>query len=126
MAQPSLFTQELADAFCAELAQGKSMKAVCEGDEFPTRKTIFCWLRTKPEFLAQYERAKRESADVLVDEITAIADDVTSDPNCRRIRMDARKWVASKLKPKAYGDKIALSGDDEGSPLVVSWLGAPQ
>lgn len=35
-----------------------------------------------------------------------------------RLRMDARKWVASKLKPKKYGDKLALAGDDE-SPLVV-------
>ena len=28
-----------------------------------------------------------------------------------RLRVDARKWVASKLKPKKYGDKTELSGE---------------
>jgi hypothetical protein len=33
-----------------------------------------------------------------------------------RLRIDARKWLASKLAPKKYGDKIdaTLSGPDGG------------
>ena len=34
--------------------------------------------------------------------------------NAARLRMDARKWVASKLKPRKYGDKVALTGHDDG------------
>ena len=32
--------------------------------------------------------------------------------NAARLRVDARKWVAAKLKPKVYGDRVeaALSG----------------
>ena len=33
-----------------------------------------------------------------------------------RLRVDARKWVAAKLKPRTYGDKLELSGDPE-NPL---------
>ena len=33
-------------------------------------------------------------------------------------RIDARKWVAAKLKPRKYGDKVQLSGDAE-NPLKV-------
>jgi hypothetical protein len=35
-----------------------------------------------------------------------IADETHTDPNCRRIRIDARKWYAGKLRPKVYGDRI--------------------
>ena len=32
--------------------------------------------------------------------------------NAARLRVDARKWVAAKLKPKVYGDRVeaAISG----------------
>jgi hypothetical protein len=38
-----------------------------------------------------------------------------------RLRIDTRKWLASKLKPKKYGDKLELGGDDN-SPLTVRIL----
>jgi hypothetical protein len=28
------------------------------------------------------------------------------------MRVDVRKWVASKMKPKKYGEKIAIGGDE--------------
>ena len=36
-----------------------------------------------------------------------------------RLRVDARKWIASKLKPKKYGDKTSV-GFDPDAPLKVS------
>lgn len=36
-----------------------------------------------------------------------------------RLQVDARKWIAAKLKPNRYGDKVELSGS-ESSPLKVS------
>jgi hypothetical protein len=56
----------------------------------------------------------------MVEDMHAIADDETLDPNSRRIRVDTRKWIASKLKPKKYGDKIELGGDTN-APLIISW-----
>jgi hypothetical protein len=37
-----------------------------------------------------------------------------------RLRVDARKWVAAKLLPKKYGDKVQqeVSGPD-GGPIEV-------
>jgi hypothetical protein len=34
-------------------------------------------------------------------------------------RIDSRKWCASKLKPKKYGDRVSLAGDAE-NPLQTS------
>jgi hypothetical protein len=30
----------------------------------------------------------------------------------KRVQVDARKWVASKLKPKVYGDRLDVSVTD--------------
>jgi hypothetical protein len=57
-----------------------------------------------------YARAKEDSADVNADEIREISDNLDEDPNSRRVRIDARKWIAAKLKPRKYGDKIEIGG----------------
>jgi hypothetical protein len=35
----------------------------------------------------------------------------------QRLRIDARKWFASKVAPKKYGDKLEVEG--KGLPLVI-------
>jgi hypothetical protein len=48
---------------------------------------------------AQYARAREEQAETLVGEIIEIAD-LEPDTNRARVRIDARKWYASKVLPK--------------------------
>ncbi len=135
--RPSIYTQELADKICAELSEGKSLRTVTKGEGMPVAKTIFNWFRTKPEFLQQYARAKEESSDALIEEMLDIADDGSNDfmtvvkgdkiyemenkevTNRSRLRVDTRKWIASKLKPKKYGDKLDMTtnGKDFPSPI---------
>jgi hypothetical protein len=63
----------------------------------------------------------------MADEIIGIADDADIDAGAgvakARLQVDARKWVASKLLPKKYGDKLQqeVSGPDGGA-LTVTWL----
>lgn len=116
--RPSKYTEALADKLCAQLAMGKSMRTVCKSDAMPSMQTVFTWLRTKPDFLEQYESAKAEAADALVDEMLDIADNIKEEPASRRVRVDTRKWISSKLKPKKYGDRTIHSGDSD-NPLVT-------
>lgn len=96
---------------CVGIASGKSLRKVCEEDnDLPTKETIRVWLIEDAGFSAQYARAREEQADFYADEVTEIAD-TEPDPNKARVRIDARKWAASKLKPKVYGDKLTLDGD---------------
>ena len=138
LGRPSSFTQAMADKICAELAQGRSLRSVCAPDEMPSVATIFNWFRTQPDFLEQYARAKEESADALIEEMMDISDDGTNDYMTitkgdksyevvngeaiqrSRLRVDTRKWVASKLKPKKYGDKIdhTTNGKDLPTPIL--------
>lgn len=136
--RPSDYTQELADRICEQLANGYSLRTVCAPNDMPSKATVFSWMRKYPGFLDQYTRAKQESADAIADEMQDIADDATNDwmekhneegekigwqvngehIQRSRLRIETRKWIASKLKPKKYGDKLELAGDKE-SPLVV-------
>jgi hypothetical protein len=98
---------------------------------------VFRGLARHKEFSDQYAYARDAQADVLFDEVLDIVDDASNDymssvddegglayklmgENIQRsrLRMDARKWMAGKLRPKKYGDKLELSGDPS-SPLQV-------
>lgn len=119
---PSTFRQATADKICERIAAGESLRAICRDKRMPAASTVFKWLADKPEFAEQYAHAREAQADTLADEIVAIADEaeVTAsqdgeevrlalDPTAvarNRLRVDARKWVASKLKPRKYGDRV--------------------
>lgn len=115
------YTQELADRICAALTDGASLRTICAWDGMPDRVNVWRWRRTNEEFASQYDAARKEGAYALVDDMTSISDDETLDPNDKRIRVDTRKWIASKVLPKLYGDKLAISGDEDGAPISVTW-----
>lgn len=138
--RPSDYTQDLADRMCAQLADGVSLRKVCDAEGMPDKATVFRWLRTIPEFRDQYTRAKEESADILAEEVLEIADEGSNDwmatndadnPGYRfngeavarsRLRVDTRKWIASKLKPKKYGEKLAVGGDPDAPPIPIQLI----
>ncbi len=60
-------------------------------------------MKPHPEFLEQYARVSELQTDIFIDEIIDIADGTENDVQRDRLRIDSRKWIASKLKPKKYG-----------------------
>ncbi len=129
--RPSEYTQEKADYICERLSGGKSLRSVLKEPGMPDGATVFKWMRTHEEFLKQYARAKEESADALVEEMMDISDDgiktiITGGKEMSsavaqmvRLKVDTRKWVASKLKPKKYGDKLDLSNNGKDFPTPI-------
>lgn len=115
--RPSLYSIALTDRICGRLAMGESLVSVCKDPAMPGYDTVRRWLRDDEEFQGRYVRAREDQADYLADEIIGIADG-DSDPQDKRVRVDARKWVAGKLRPKVYGDRssMELTGKD-GAPL---------
>lgn len=71
----------------------------------------------------QYTRARETRADVLAEECIEIVDDKSGDPARDRLRLDARKWFASKLHPRKYSDRIEHSGP-AGGPIQTEDVGA--
>ena len=130
--RPSSFSAKLGEVICARLADGRSLRSICADGDMPSATTVFRWLADEKysAFREQYTRAREAQADAIFDEILDIADDVANDtrkgPNGEdlcdhewisrsRLRVDARKWMAGKLAPKKYGDKLdvglAVSGE---------------
>jgi hypothetical protein len=128
MGRPSDFTPEIAERIIAELpfADG-GLEAICKADDMPHFSTVYRWLN-KPEneaFREAYAHAREACGDVqaqraLTDALAA------SDAALGRLAFDARKWTASKLAPKKYGEKLALGGDPDGPAIKheFSWLPA--
>lgn len=115
--RPSGYSEEIADHICEQIAQGNALHILCSCDGMPAERTVYQWLEKNPEFAQKYARARERQQDRSVDEIVEIADKCI-DPNKARVQIDARKWRASKLAPKKYGDKLELSGNSE-NPLAV-------
>jgi hypothetical protein len=118
MGRPSQFTPKIGADICERIAQGKSMVTVCKEIGF-SYTSVQKWLRDYPDFATSYARAREDQADFHADEIVAIADE-EEDPQRAKVRIDARKWVAAKMRPKKYGDRVTQehTGAD-GGPMVI-------
>lgn len=120
--RPTNYTIELVDRICEQIAEGKSLAAICKADDMPAIRTVYKWKREHEEFMQQYTHAKEDQADYLAEQVLDIADDDTLEPADKRVRYDARRWLASKFKPKMYGDKVQqeVTGAN-GGPVESKW-----
>ena len=122
--RPTKYSEEMADKICSLLSEGRSLRSICREDDMPCKASVFKWLREIDQFSDQYAKAKEEASDAMFEDIQDIADNGSNDwieindpdnPGYRvngeniqrsKLRVDARKWMMSKMKPKKYGDKI--------------------
>lgn len=112
---------------------------VGEREDLPSERLFFQWKREDEKLRQDYAHAKEEQADLIFDEILDIADDSRNDwmtrtgPNGEaqevinqeniqrsRLRIDSRKWVAGKLRPKQYGELVRqeITGKDGGAVQI--------
>lgn len=114
------------ESLCLHVTSGGHMADYCNsrGIEYTT---MLKWVNRDPERIQMYARAREDRADKLADEIVAISDEVEVAARYdgedvklaldaaavarNRLRVDARKWVASKLKPRTYGEKLDVTAE---------------
>jgi hypothetical protein len=118
MSKPDVrFSQAIFDTICERLSNGESLRGICRDDGMPQVSTVWRWMVHNEERRNQYTRAREEQADTLADQIVAIADNAT-DAQIARLQVDARKWFASKVAPKKYGDKTDITSN--GNTIAVA------
>ena len=139
MGRLTLYSEEVINAICEKIAtSGDGLHKICrENDGFPGFRTIFTWLSDpdKKDFQHKYARAREAQAELMAHEIIQIADDSTNDTqvdqdgniitnhdniNRSRLRVDARKWIASKLAPKKYGDRLEVENSGEMKFVITT------
>jgi hypothetical protein len=136
--RPVEYTEDIAEEVCWRLAHGESLVSICRDEHLPHCATIYRWLVRFPVFCEMYARAREDQADTNADEILQIADEMppefTDDKGrtyldqtfiqWQKNRIDARKWTAAKLKPRKYGDRMAVVGVEGGAAIKTEDAGA--
>lgn len=106
---PYEWTAEVEVEIFERVARGDAIRNICgveRDDWLPSWETFRKRIMADDEFAARYARAKDAKADAIFDEVLTIADQSTPETVAvDRLRIDARKWMAGKLRPKVYGDK---------------------
>ena len=117
MGRPTKYTPELGAEICDAIAS--SELGLCHlvdmNPHWPMRSTIFLWRRTHSDFSDMYTRAKEDQVEVSVEHMQEIMNEphkyedfetgfIKLDHHMLRLKMDAIKWQAAKLKPKKFGD----------------------
>lgn len=142
MARPCEYDEAAFTELMERLAAGETLKQICESDDkYPCSHTVRKWVIDNVNGCSsRYTRAREMGMHEMVDETIVISDDSSNDTmivrrgdkdvkvannewiNRSRLRVDTRKWLASKIIPKIYGDRVQteITGAD-GGPLVVTW-----
>jgi hypothetical protein len=122
--KPKHFTQEIADIICERLIEGESLAEICRDASMPKRFHVFNWLNEVSSFADEYARARILQADTYADQIKLIAEDgrrdyvQTADGRLvpdhdhisrSRLQVDTLKWIAARMVPKKYGDRVTTS-----------------
>ena len=115
--RPSPYTNELADEICiAIMDSDKGIDRLCkEHKHWPSKKTIFNWLRKNEDFQRRYKLAKELQIEDLMDEILDISDNLDAFAKryrrrpinehliyLARIKIDEMKWKVAHLMPRTY------------------------
>lgn len=135
LGRPSKYTPELAAEICRAVAtSADGLKAICDAhDNFPAKQTVNEWRYDFPDFSAMYAKAKQQQAELLAEEILEISDNRERDTietekgfvaNTAavardRLKVDTRKWIACKLMPKVYGDRVEKPEPDNSTTFQI-------
>lgn len=123
--RPTDYTDEIAAEICKRLAEEEGgLLEVCKADDMPARSTVYLWLSQHQAFSDMYARAREDLGEYVAHMGVKEATSAT-DAQLGRLQFDARKWLASKLAQRKFGDKITQehSGPDGGPIQTASWVG---
>jgi len=114
-----------------EIENGASLRSAIKKLKTINRDTFNEWVKEDVQFSGQYARAKDDRIEVKFESIERDymeepqRDPVTGkiDPGwvqLQRLKIDAKKWELSKLKPKEYSDRIQTEHSGEITTNVIS------
>jgi hypothetical protein len=119
------------------IADGASLKsALLLVSPSPSYTTAKRYLREDADLREQYRSACQDRADRLAEEILTLADESMPDHldgkergawvQQQRLRVDTRKWLAAKLYPKMYGERLDVNTTETRISIVAALAEAEQ
>lgn len=104
---PNKISKEAVLAVIKDMAAGASLRSLLARESIHAQ-VFFDAVFSDPQLTEQYSRARQARTELEVDGLIEIAD-TEPDPNKARVRIDTRKWIASKMNPNQYGDRIDVN-----------------
>ena len=120
MARPSKYSEEVANLICNQVREGKGLKSICQDSKLPAYSNVRRWITENLNgFQDLYARAKDDALWNMADEIQDIADSTlravsSEEIQSAKLRVDTRKWLLVKLKPREFGNRIEV---EQKSPV---------
>jgi hypothetical protein len=126
MAYSDVEKQTIFDEICNKIQTGRSLRSIIKDEGMPDLSTFYVWLKEDVDKSKQYAYATEARAEMIFEDILKIADENENDTyidedgkertnhdvvNRSRLKIDARKWMLSKMIPKKYGDKVDITSD---------------
>lgn len=129
MGRPTIYSDELVADICVRVACDESLVKICLEDDKPSLTTVYRWLQEKPEFRANYARARNDQAETVADKAKDVRDKLERgeiDHQTANAMLNFIKWETGKRNPKVYGDKTQIVGGDPAAgdkPVQVNVTG---
>lgn len=135
--RPSDYSPALVETICDRIATGESLRRICTDEDMPHHITVIRWLGKHDDFASRYAHARDIQAQTFVDKMLDVAEsapernpitgalDAASVAHIRN-KIATMQWLAAKLAPKKYGDKLDLNhGGQKDNPItaVLSKIG---
>lgn len=135
--RPSKYSKELADEICMLMCEGHSLLKISKRSGMPDYRTMMRWLNVHEEFRHNYARAHEARADYLIEEALEIIDDKSQDVldvgeggdkrsitnsaavQRAKLQFEGRKYAASQMAPKKWGQQNATVTGADGGAIVV-------
>lgn len=124
------WTPELKEEIVRRTASGELLKNILANENMPSKETVWREQKRDPDFAANLTEARKVAADTLAEEILEISDDASEDyrPDGSvnfeqvarsKIRIETRKWLASKFDPARFSDKVQTDITSGGERIEV-------
>ena len=127
---------ELWPQILEQIANGHSLSAILRQPDAPSYSWAKQQLRADPVLRRQYDQAIEDRGDRLAEELIELADSQMpaglDGPGASawvqqlRLKVDARKWAASKLRPRVYGERIDVAVSDDRISIRAALEAAQQ
>ena len=124
--------EEIIKIVLQRISEGESLRAILPiGNDLISREYFNQWLHEDTTLVDRYTHAREERADKIFEDIIDIADNKENDISISengvvlnsefvqrsKLKIDARKWMLSKMLPKKYGDKLDIDHTTKGEEV---------
>lgn len=131
-AKPERDKAAICQAVLQGMRDGLSAFKACQAAGVP-QSTFNRWVDADAKLAEDYAHAREDLIERMANEVLELADSEVPETGDgkrdwqaiqqRKLQVDSRKWLLSKLAPKKYGDRLELAGDKE-NPLQVQTIDA--